>query len=200
MTLHLVTPGFRPHFILRQLKYLCEYSDCDFIWHIIMDSKISLDITQDDNFLKIKDKIKVYSIDTIYTFGFEQRNYFTETLSLQYNDNDWMYFLDDDNLPSPDVFDCWLKYRTEFEKNFVLMSQIRFYNPNKRLYGRIGHASLGKVDIGNFICRLKIIKGRQMNSQLYNYDGHLVEELKKEYGDSFAYEEAYVALYNVLHI
>jgi len=200
MTLHLVTPGFRPHFIFRQLKYLCEYSNCDFIWHIIMDSKITFDITQDENYLKIKDKIRIYSVDTTYPYGFEQRNYFTETLSKSYNDIDWVYFLDDDNLPSPDVFECWLKYRTQPSINFVLMSQLRFFNPTKRLYGRKGNDSLEKVDMGNFICKLKIIKGRHMNPQLYSSDGHFVEDLKKNYENSFAYEESLMALYNVLHV
>ncbi len=200
MNIHLVTPGFRPEFIKRQLKYLCEFQDVGFIWHLIMDDNIEYDIQKEDNYDKIKDKIQFYSVKTEYPYGFDQRTYFTETISLNYPDSDWMYFLDDDNLPSSDVFECWSKYRADENTNFVLMSQLRFYNPNKRLFGRENWACLGRVDIGNFICKLKIIKGWKMSTYLYNYDGHFVEDLKKIYNDSFAYEDSLVALYNVLHI
>lgn len=200
MNIHLVTPGFRPEFIKRQLKYLCEFRDIGFTWHIIMDSKIELDLKNDSNFNILQEKINLLSVDTQYNFGFEQRSHFTKTLSKNYPDSDWLYFLDDDNLPSYDVFECWKKYRLDDNVNFVLLSQLRFYNPNKKLYGRKGCDSLGNVDIGNFICKLKIIQGLEMNPQLYNYDGHLVEHLKRNFGDSFAYEESLVSFYNILHV
>lgn len=200
MSLHLITPGFRPEFIKRQLKYLLEYINIDFVWHIIMDSKINFEIKDDSNFSKLQNQINIYSVKTEYTYGFEQRSHFTKILSKNYPSTDWLYFLDDDNLPSYDVFKCWEKYRLDDNVNFVLLSQLRFFNPNKKLYGRKGCDSLGNVDIGSFICRLKIIQGMEMNPQLYNYDGHLVEHLKKNFGDSFAYEESLVSFYNILHV
>lgn len=200
MSLHLVTPGFRPEFIKRQIKYLNEYKDEDFIWHIIMDDKIEINLESYEFYDILKTKINLHKIKVNYTFGYEQRTYFTEHLSQNYNDNDWLYFLDDDNLPSPDVFECYKKYLNNNDIDFVIMSQIRFFNPAKRLYGKPEWAKLGAVDIGSFICKLKNIKGFRMEILLYNYDGHFIETFKGKLANKFAYEESFSTLYNVLHV
>ena len=57
MKLHFVTPGFRPNFIKRQLKYLVEYIDYDFVWHIIMDNKIAFDIKECQQYDELKDNV-----------------------------------------------------------------------------------------------------------------------------------------------
>lgn len=198
MSLHFVTPGFRPDNIRRQIKYLNEYKDEDFIWHIVMDEKIKINLESYDLYNGLKTKINLSCIQAEYTFGFEQRNHFTKVISLNYSDDDWVYFLDDDNLPSPDVFECYKKYLTRSDIDFVVMSQIRFFNPAKRLFGRPECAKVGAVDIGSFICKLKVVKGWEMRFDLYNYDGHFVETFKEKLGKSFSYEESFVTLYNVL--
>ena len=198
--LHLITPGFRPAYIQKILSDLVFYRNNPFIWHLIMDEKVEIDIQTFKNYDKVKNFIKFYKIPTIYNYGFEQRLFFLEKIAFEYNSDDWGYFLDDDNLLTPDIFTAFNKYINDEQANIVLMSQLRYDNPNKRLYGRPGHACLGMVDIGNFIFKLRILRGVKINVNNYSEDGALMEYISKTYPESLRYEDCLMTTYNILKV
>jgi hypothetical protein len=202
-TIHIITAGFRPAYIAKSIKYMAQFKCQPLIWHLIMDDKISIDVEKMDGYEVVKDVLKVYSVPTTYPYGFEQRRHFTETLSLQYDKNDWGYFLDDDNLMTPDIFAAFEKYKGDPTAKMVMMSQLRYLQPElNRLYGKKGNATtLGMVDIGSFIFRLEVLQGKSINVYNYSEDGNIVVSLYEQYGEvAFRYEEGLMTTYNILQI
>jgi hypothetical protein len=165
-----------------------------------MDEKVQLNKEDLKGYKELEDRLNFTKIPTQYTYGFEQRKYFLEVIANDFKSTDWGYFLDDDNLVTPDIFTAFAKYKNDETAKFVLMSQLRYKNPNKRLYGRQGHATLGNVDIGNFIFKLEILKNVPINTCNYSEDGNIVQNLCKQYGDYFKYEEGLMTTYNILQI
>lgn len=197
--LHLITPGYRPDSIQKILTDLTYYKEYPFIWHLIMDNKISINIETFKNYDLIKNNLKLYSVLTNFNYGFEQRRYFCNEISSNYNSNDWGYFLDDDNLITPDIFTAFNLHSKDSNAKVVMLSQIRYGCPNlKRLYGRKGHTKVNFVDIGSFIFKLDVVKDISINVSNYAEDGNIVEQLYGLYPEAFRYEECLLTTYNIL--
>lgn len=198
-SLHLITPGFRFNCLNKIATNLSTfYSKFNFKWHLIADKKQSIDVSKFDEYEKIKSKLYFYEIEAHHPFGFEQREYFTCNIANNYNSNEWAYFLDDDNLVTPDIFECWAKYINDVTTKFVLMSQLRYNDPNLRLYGLKGHNKLGAVDIGNFIFKIETLLNIKMSYNVRSHDGRVAEHIAENYPDYLKYEPGYMTTYNIL--
>ena len=197
--LHIVTPGFRPHFIEKILTDLITYPE-PFIWHLIMDNNIKLNISSINGYSEIAEKIRLCEIKTAYPYGFEQRRYFTEIISLEYDSNDWVYFLDDDNLVTPYIFDAFHKYKEDPTAKVIMMSKLRYKNSIKKIIGKEGREKAGLVDIGSFISKLEVLKGLMLNTTAYGEDSTLIEYLHATHKPYFKYEENLVTTYNILQL
>jgi hypothetical protein len=194
--IHFVTPLYRYNNIKIIYSTIINQLN-DFTLHLIEGSnKIgeeSLDFLKDDT------RVKFYKIDTNYIWGHEQRNYFITNIKC--DDNDWCYFLDDDNVITWDLVKTYNEEK-DSDIDFILFSQKKGLTENIRLYSSPQHLSLGNCDIGSFMIRYNFIK-RTLLHYIHerNADGHYVEQLKtfqEEY--KFKYYEDRFVRYNSLSL
>jgi hypothetical protein len=83
-------------------------------------------LTKEDN------RVKFYKIDTSHIWGHEQRNYFITNIPV--DDNDWCYFLDDDNVVTWDLISTYNEEKNS-DVDLVLFSQKAGLTEKIRLYG-----------------------------------------------------------------
>lgn len=194
--LHFITPLYRYNnikIIYSSLKHQID----DFNWHLIEGSnKIgeeSLDFLVSDN------RIKLYKIETKYIWGHEQRNFFIKNIICK--DEDWCYFLDDDNIITWDLIKTYNEEK--FSKtDLILFSQKKGLTEQDRLFGYETNLKFGMCDIGSFLIRYKLLKETEIHHiQNRNADGHFadqINELKDKYTFKF-YPERFVR-YNSLSL
>jgi hypothetical protein len=151
--IHFITPLYRYN-NLKIIYSTIKYQVDDFNWHLIEgDNTIGED---DISFLNEDNRVKFYKIKTSYTWGHEQRNYFIT--DIQCDNNDWCYFLDDDNVITWDLIST---YNDEKNSNvdLVLFSQKAGLTEKIRLFGDgKDRLNLGLCDIASFMIRYRMIK------------------------------------------
>jgi hypothetical protein len=172
--IHFITAFYRYN-NLRTVYSTIKHQVDDFNWHLIEGSnKIGDD---DISFLKNDERVKFYKIDTSYIWGHEQRNYFITDIKC--SDNDWCYFLDDDNVITWDLIKTYIEEKNS-DIDLVLFSQKQGLTEKERLWGYEDRLKLGTCDIGSFIIRYKLIKKTLIhNIELRNADGHYAEYLNQ---------------------
>lgn len=173
--IHFITPLYRYNnlkIVYSTIKHQVE----DFNWHLIEGTNTIGD--KDIDFLKNDDRVKFYKINTSHCWGHEQRNFFITDILC--DDNDWCYFLDDDNVVTWDLIS---EYNKEKNSNvdFILFSQKSGLTEKIRLYGDgEDKLNLGYCDIASFIIRYGMIKKTHINYvDLRNADGHYALSFKK---------------------
>lgn len=169
--INLITPLYRYDNVPLIYQNILSLTD-DFKWFLIEGSnKIgSCDISE-----ILKDsRIHYHKINTTYPFGHEQRNYFITGNTVC--DDEWCYFLDDDNLITSDLI-------SELNDNsdFILFPQKAGLTEKVRLWPGENKLGLGLNDIGNFLIKYKLLKKHIIYFiSERNADGHFGEEIKKE--------------------
>lgn len=174
--LNIVTAYSRKEYIEVIYSSIINQTD-DFNWFIIEGSNTNLGEPEFD-FIKNDSRVKYYKIDTNYIWGYEQRNFFMT--QIQCNDNDWCYFLDDDNTLTWDLIET--TNNEELETDVILFSQKAGLSERIRLYGYEDRMSLGNCDIGSFAIRYRLAKNTQISSYVANGDGHYCEYLRSLMG------------------
>lgn len=169
---HLITPLYRYNNI-RILYWSILNLTNDFNWYLIEgNDKIgeeSLDFLNEDT------RVHRFKMETKYKFGHEQRNFFIENIKC--GENDWCYFLDDDNILTEDFINTITEEKNN-DVDVILFSQKKGLTEKIRLYGNEGHLKLGKSDIGSFAIKYNIIKNTKINHEdLRNADGHYAEQI-----------------------
>jgi hypothetical protein len=144
----------------------------NFNWYIIEGSNTNLG-NPDYEFIKNDSRVKYYKIETKYTFGYEQRNFFMKNIKCE--DDDWCYFLDDDNTITWDLID--VTNNEELTTDIILFSQKVGLSEKIRLYGYEDRLTLGNCDIGSFAIRYRVAKNTEINDYIRNGDGHYCEYL-----------------------
>lgn len=201
--LHIITPGFRVNFLKKIAENLATYyKDQNFIWHLIMDQPGKL---KREDLLPycdvLGDKLKIYEeLTTFYPWGFEQRNYFTNVIANNYPVEDWCYFLDDDNLMTIDIFYMFEKYKLDSTAKYIGMSQLRYKDPQLRLWGIPDHATLGLVDIGSFLFRSETLINIPMNLSCRSADGWIAHGIVALNPGFAKWEPNYMTTYNILQL
>ena len=173
--IHFVTPLYRYN-NLKAVYSTIKHQVDDFNWHLIEGSnKVGDD---DISFLKDDERVKFYKIDTEHIWGHEQRNYFISHIKCE--DDDWCYFLDDDNVVTWDLI---LEYNQEKNSNvdLILFSQKCGLTEKIRLYGDSeDRLDLGLCDIASFMIRYRMIKKTYIHNISYrNADGHYALDLRQ---------------------
>jgi hypothetical protein len=194
--IHFVTPLYRYNnikIVYSTIKNQVE----DFNWHLIEGSNKIGDESLD--FLNSDDRVKFYKISTQHPWGHEQRNYFITDIKCK--DDDWCYFLDDDNVVTWDLVKTYNEEKNG-DVDLVLFSQKQGLTEKERLWAYEDRFKLGGCDIGSFMIRYKLIKKTLIyNIELRNADGHYasyINEFKNEHIFKF-YLERYVR-YNALSL
>lgn len=169
--INLITPLYRYDNIPIIYKNVLSLTN-DFNWYLIEGSNKTgtYDISE-----ILKDKrVHYYKIDTTYPFGHEQRNYFITGNTVC--DDEWCYFLDDDNLLTPDLIS-----ELSDDSDFILFPQKAGLTEYVRLYPGKDKLGLGLNDIGNFLIKYKLLKNHKITFiSERNADGHFGEEIKTE--------------------
>lgn len=195
--IHFITPLYR-HNNIKIVYSTIKHQVEDFNWHLIEGSNKVGEESLD--FLKTDNRVKFYKIETNYPWGHEQRNYFIKDIKCE--DQDWCYFLDDDNVVTWDLIRTYNEEKSN-NTDLVLFSQKAGLTEKNRLWAYSENdLKLGRCDIGSFLIKYSLIK----NTFIYNYqyrngDGHYGEDLirlKNSYNYKY-YSDRYVR-YNSLSL
>lgn len=171
---HIITPLYRKNNVRILYANILNLTQ-NFNWYLIEGSNTIGEESID--FLKNDPRVHHYKIDTQYTFGHEQRNYFIENIPC--NDNDWCYFLDDDNIITQDFIETITSEKNN-NVDIILFSQKKGLTEIPRLYGYEGNLKLGSCDISSFVIRYNTIKKTKIPYENQrNADGHYAEQLSK---------------------
>ena len=168
----------------------------NFNWYIIEGSNTNLGEPEYD-FIKNDSRVKYYKIETKHTFGYDQRNFFMKNIKCE--DDDWCYFLDDDNTITWDLID--VTNNEELTTDVILFSQKAGLSEKIRLYGYEDRLTLGNCDIGSFAIRYRVAKNTEINDYLPNGDGHYCEYLNSLRGTyTFKFYDNKFVRYNTLSL
>lgn len=193
--IHFITPLYRYNNIKIIYSTIINQVD-DFNWHLIEGSnKVGEESLE---FLKDNSKIFKYKIETEYIYGHEQRNFFIKNVLC--DDNDWCYFLDDDNVITRDLIDVYNEYK-DSEHDVILLSQKQGLTEKIRLRGEFGNMKLGKCDIGSFLIKYSVLKENLIPAPyLRNADGHFAEQISKIENINILYTNNKYVRYNSLSL
>jgi hypothetical protein len=193
--IHFITPLYRYNNIKITYSTIINQTS-DFIWHLIEGSnKIGEDSL---DFLKNDHRVSRYKIDTNYIYGHEQRNYFITNING--NNDDWCYFLDDDNVITQDLIDVANEFK-DSNYDVILLSQKQGLTEKQRLYGYKGNFKLGNCDIGSFLIRYSAIKKTLIPSvSERNSDGHYAEQIASLPNINILYKPEKFTRYNSLSL
>ena len=173
--IHFITPLYRFN-NLRIIYSTIKHQVDDFNWHLIEGSnKIGEDSL---DFLKEDSRVKFYKIETSQPWGHEQRNYFITDIPA--NDNDWCYFLDDDNIITWDLVSTCNEEK-DSNVDLVLFSQKAGLTEKIRLFGDGEHRlDLGLFDIASCVMKYRLMKKTYIHNISYrNADGHYALDIKR---------------------
>jgi hypothetical protein len=172
--IHFITPLYRYNnipIVYSTIKHQLE----DFQWHLIEGSKKIGDTNI--SFLFDDKRIKYYKIETQFAWGHEQRNYFITDIKA--DNEDWCYFLDDDNIVTPDLVEVYNEEKQN-DTDFILFSQKKGLTNIIRLYGTENKLSNGNCDIGSFLIKYKVLKNNVITYiNTRSADGRMADDLKK---------------------
>lgn len=194
--IHFITPLYRYNNIKIIYSTIKNQVD-DFKWHLVEGSNKIGEESLD--FLKSDERVKFYKIKTLHVWGHEQRNYFITDIKC--DDNDWCYFLDDDNVVTWDLVKTYNEEK-DGDIDLVLFSQKQGLTEKDRLWGYEDRLKLGSCDIGSFMIKYRLIKRTLIYGvEWRNSDGHYAEQLnsfRNEFNFKF-YDKRYVR-YNSLSL
>lgn len=170
--IHFVTPLYRYSNIPIIYSTLI-HQVAEFQWHLIEGSNK----VQDTDLTTVlqDERVHYVKIKTHYPWGHEQRNYFLT--DIQAPDNDWCYFLDDDNVVTSDLVEIAAEY-LDRDVDIILLSQKAGLTEKTRLYGFEGRLRLGLCDIGSFLVRIYQARCCDLKIEWRNSDGHYAECLQ----------------------
>lgn len=172
--IHFVTPLYRYN-NLTTIYQTIYHQIQDFKWHLIEGSKKIGEIDL-DNFLN-DERIFFYKMKTNYIYGHEQRNFFIKNIKCE--DDDWCYFLDDDNIVTNDLVDS-INDIENSDLDVLYFSQKKGLTEQQRLWGLEGHMKLGTCDIGSFVIKYRILKKTHIPYfEHRNADGHYCEQISR---------------------
>ena len=126
-------------------------------WIIVYDSESSNNFFNDP-------KISEYSCKSHESIsGNAQRNYALERVK---NENSYLYFLDDDNLVHPGIFELSL-----------IPNKIYTFNQTDGMRGKI--IRVGYIDSAMFMVYFPLVKGLRWNLKVYEADGIYIQDCYK---------------------
>lgn len=178
--LNIVTPCSRPE----NLELIKKSINFDLIskWYIIYDTR--------NNEFKKKyentDKIIELECKDEGIVGHQIRN-----MSLNLIKNGFIYYLDDDNIVHPELWNIF----TNFENNYIYTFDL-IYNDNRILKGN--NPIPNKIDTSQYLFDVSLVGNIKFNQSIYNADGIFINNLINNNKDKWKYIENISAYYNKL--
>jgi hypothetical protein len=193
--INFITPLYRYN-NLKIIYSSIKHQISDFKWHLIEgDNKIG---EENIDFLNQDERVFYYKIKTNYVWGHEQRNFFITNISA--NDEDWCYFLDDDNIVTGDLA-YEISNIDNQEYDVILFSQKMGLTDITRLHGREGNMIVNYCDIGSFVVRYGFLKRTIIeNEHIRGSDGPLCEKISKLENIKIKYLDNKYVRYNSLSL
>ena len=186
----IITPSYR----IQNLPKIENAIDFDYIdeWIIVYDgSKIS-EIPSIFNDSINKNKIKEFINNDKGISGNPQRNFGLSKVS---NKNTLLYFLDDDNIIHPDLYEL-LK---NIDNNYIYtFDQINKNFPNYLLKGN--KIESGAIDTAMVLIPFKYCKDVRWKIHEYGADYHYIKECVRVCKNSYIYINKIASYYNIINI
>ena len=174
--IHFITPFLRSENFSTIYNILTENFHNSFMWYLVYKPELRI-----NEFIKIHSnysQVVFCPLDYTTKWGHEQRNYYIDHYAKE--NNYWCYFLDDDNIPSPDLIDVYHKYQNDQTYDLIVLSQKKGSTNMDRLFAEPGCLSLGRCDIGSFLIRGTLLGMTRLHFiDQRNCDGHLAEDLAR---------------------
>jgi hypothetical protein len=193
--IHFITPLYRYNNI-KIIYSSIIHQISDFNWHLIEGSETIGE--ENINTILEDSRVKYYKIETNYTWGHEQRNFFISNIVCE--DNDWCFFLDDDTTVTSDLIDVFLNQK-DGGHDIFLLSQKSGLTEIVRCWGLPGRLKLGYCDIGSFLIKYSVLKNTKINHEEWrNSDGHYADQLADIPNIKIKYLDNKFTRYNSLSI
>jgi glycosyltransferase involved in cell wall biosynthesis len=176
--IHIITPCSRPE----NLEHLRETIPAGCTWTVFMDYSTSKK--------DVPKGVKVIRSNLGGAWGHPLRNLALDYLQASASDNDYVYFLDDDNIIHPK----WFEAVKDSKEDFINWAQC-FRNGDPRLYAT-DHPRIGNVDTASYMVRIGFI-GRARFEYIYEGDGLFAQALMVK-SPSIKTLNNYLCYYNYL--
>lgn len=177
-TIHVITPVSRPEGLAKVHASLHHVRYCRIQWHVILDPAIVIP------------KRPVCSCVATWQAGetpralagHAHRNRMLRILRETADPEDWIYFLDDDNLWHPGLEEAFLDSRAchPTAQWFVFGQQ---FKRGKRRLAPTDKPQVGKIDTGQCLWKLRCLEGLgrdvPFREDLYEADGYFYEDLAR---------------------
>ena len=179
MNLTIITPCSRPE----NLQKVKESITITCTWIIVYDSERPIEQFSDEKWI----------IETNVKGGISgnlQRNLAFDYVEL----NDWVYFLDDDNLLHPDFYKLCIFPQRSMGYIFgqdLGNGQLRI--PNK------DNIKVGHIDQAQYLLHMSLI-GKSRFLQVYEADGYFIQDIYRKHSNEINISEAVLSYYNKLKI
>ena len=176
--IHIITPCTRPE----NLPYLAESIPKECNWVVVYDASVG-------DAALVEGATTLYSPYTGFA-GNPNRNFALD--SIEFDDLDWVYILDDDNIIHPD----W----------YARVSNINYTQVNMVTWGQVWRNNSIRLtpplypQVGNIDTSCYMVRGRLMKTLRYSMDyvaDGIMAEYAAKYGDVLRLDE-YLGYYNYL--
>jgi hypothetical protein len=173
--LYIVTPCSRP----KNLKFIGQHIPPWATWVVMMDAAIGFKEPTGA-------KVTHYSKNT-GSWGNPLRNEFLDLYQDQFTQDDWVYFLDDDNIPHPKFNEQWSELHS-LDSSIVTWGQVGRLRPTD-------NPKVGNIDTACFMFKPYHLPKLRFDME-YDADGRFAQEAARL--GTLICVEAYLCYYNAL--
>jgi hypothetical protein len=165
-------------------------------WHVFLDIK-------EENYDPLVNTLKSkFSNTTFYwhhtwgqgVVGHNQRNFYLSSF-LQ---DDWVYFLDDDNILHPDFIETLIPILNQEDVSAIIVSQQVLKDHTVR-HALPENITPGKIDTAQFIIKTSYITPEDRFPLQYDGDGHFITNFYKKNKNVAFLNDSPASLYNALN-
>ena len=198
-TLHILTRCTRPNNLIqvRDSVFSNLSENLNIKWHVIFDTAPLKDIDAET-------LSEISSDNTIFHFikGGDGGMLYPQSTDIikELNEDDWFYFLDDDNIMHPDFYEYISVALDKKDKKIHVVSQKVAGKDFTGLDVRIAspkNTGFQKTDIAQLIMSVSLIKEYVFGAS-YAADGYFVESVLKDHPKTFEYHNVILCHYNYL--
>ena len=169
-------------------------NNIDITWFIIYQHDLHNEIEEWNIKSSKYDRLTVETVKGKEEVSYYGNSYRNQGISLvEPDENNWVYFIDDDNTIYPNFIDL-LSTLTKDSEDVVFFGQI---NPDQSIRLQPTEIKVGNVDTAMFIIRSTVIKKYEWKEEHYTADGILAEELYKNENCKIIYTP--YSFYNYQH-
>lgn len=187
----IITPSIRPE----NLRRIASSVNFEYFsrWIIVYDStKIKQNPNQFADCPYIEEYL--YSLAGNGRSGNDQRNFALSIIPANYRG--YIYFLDDDNIIHPNFYQIVrnIVHSSPNQKNQIYTFDQERYNNSITLRGN--RCEINKIDSAMALIPAALCRNIRWKRQLYNADGHFIQEVYNRHSEGHVYIETHGCYYN----